>query len=150
MINLSVDTRNLSSSLSEDYLSEVLSEMISLAEFDFNISVEEINGDISFWVPTPIDEIEELELFGIIDLADDITTMQKIIHLTHEVGHVIYSMDRLFSKVSDTMFCESLAWYMGYHFMAEHGYVIDMLEYEEELKNALKLYRWSENARDVE
>lgn len=150
MINLSVDTRNLSSSLSEDHLSEVLSEMISLVEFDFNISVEEINGDISFWVPTPADEIEELELFGIIDLADDISTMQKIIHLTHETGHVIYSMDRLFNEVDDTMFCESLAWYMGYHFMAEHGYVIDMPEYQEELKNALKLYRWSENARDVE
>jgi hypothetical protein len=34
--------------------------------------------------------------------------------------------------------------------MVEHGYVIEMSEYEKELEYALKLYRWSENDRDVE
>ena len=76
--------------------------------------------------------------------------LQRIIHLTHEVGHVIYQMDQLFKEIEDTMFHESLAWYLGYHFMADHGYVIEMSEYEKEMKYALKLYRWSENARDVE
>lgn len=150
MINLSVDTRNLSHSLKKEHLEEVFREMIFLAESSFDVSVEEIYGNISYWTPTPDDEIEELELFGIIDIGDKTTPLQKIIHLTHEVGHVIYDMDELFRKVEDTMLCESIAWYLGYHFMAEHGYIIEMPEYQKEMKNAIKLYRWSENARDVE
>jgi hypothetical protein len=135
--------------MSKKHLKTVLSEMIFLAECDFNINVEEITGPCSYWVPTPDDEIEELELFGIIELGDDLTPFQKIIHLTHEVGHVIYRMDELFKDTKDTMFYESLAWFLGYHYMAEHGYVIEMKEYEKELEYALKLYRWSENARDA-
>jgi hypothetical protein len=136
--------------MSQEHLEQVLSEMIFLVESDFNVSVEESYSDISYWIPTPDDEIEELELFGIIELSVETDSFNKIIHLTHEVGHVIYRMDPLFKDTKDTMFCESLAWYLGYHFMAEHGYVIDMEEYEAEIRHALKLYRWSENDRDVE
>ena len=150
MITLSVDTRNLSSSMSQEHLEQVLSEMIFLVECDFNVNVEESYSPASYWIPTPDDEVEELELFGIIELSTECTAFDKIIHLTHETGHVIYRMDRLFRNTKDTMFCESLAWYLGYHFMAEHGYIIEMKEYEAEMKHALKLYRWSENDRDVE
>jgi hypothetical protein len=150
MINLSVDTRNLSHSLSEEFLEEVFCEMTFLVESSFDVSVEEIYGDVSYWTPTPDDEIEELEIFGIIDIGDETSALQKIIHLTHEVGHVIYDMDELFKNVEDTMFCEATAWFLGYHFMAEHGYTIEMSEYQKEMKYAIKLYRWSENARDVE
>ncbi len=122
--------------------------MINLVEHSLEVNVEEIYGPTSFWVPTPDSEVEELELFGIIELGDEADVFDKIMHLTHETGHVIYHMDGLFRKTKDTMFNESLAWYLGYHFMAEHGYVIEMSEYEKEMKNALKLYRWSENARD--
>ena len=140
----------MSPSLSEEHLQVILNEMISLVEYSFDINVEDIYGPTSFWVPTPDDEVEELELFGIIELGDEATTFQKIVHLTHEVGHVLYHMDGLFRNTKDTMFNESLAWYLGYHFMAEHGYLIKMSEYEKELKHALKLYRWSENAGDAE
>ena len=150
MINLSVDTQNLSSSSKKEHLEIVLSEMINLSETCFEINVEQIYGPMSFSVPTPDDEIEELELFGIIELGDELDPFHKIIHLTHEVGHVIYRMDQLFRDTKDTLFCESLAWYLGYHFMAEHGYIIEMEEYENHMKHALTLYRWSENARDVE
>ena len=150
MINLSVDTRTLTPSLEKEYLELVLSEMIYLVESSFDVSVEEVYGEISFWTPTPDDEVEELELFGIIDIADETTIFEKIVHLTHEAGHVIYHMDELFREVEDTMFTESLAWYLGYHFMAEHGYYIDMSEYEKEISYALKLYRRRENDRDVE
>jgi hypothetical protein len=34
--------------------------------------------------------------------------------------------------------------------MAEHGYIIEISQYQKEMKNALKLYRWSENDTDVE
>lgn len=150
MIDLSVDTRNLSSSMSEEHLEIVLSEMIFLVENDFNVNVEESYNEMSYWIPTPDDEIEELELFGIIELSEEASTFNKIIHLTHETGHVIYHMDPLFRDTKDTMFRESLAWYLGYHFMVEHGYTIEMSEYERELEHALKLYRWSENDRDAE
>jgi hypothetical protein len=150
MINLSVDTRNLSHTMSEEHLEEVYEEMMALVESSFDVNVEEISGETSFWVPTPEDEIEELELFGIIEIADDVSTFEKIIHLTHEVGHIVYYMDELFKNTKDTMFHESLAWYLGYHFMAEHGYKIEISEYEQHMSYALKLYRWSENARDDE
>lgn len=145
-----VDTRNLSASMNEEDLKKIFDEMSALVEFSFNVSVEEIYGAISFWTPTPDDEVEELELFGIIDIGDRTSALQKIIHLTHETGHVIYDMDELFRGTNDVMFTESLAWYLGYHFMAEHGYKIDMQTYEDEMKHALKLYRWSENDTDVE
>jgi len=145
-----VDTRNLSASINEEDLKKIFDEMSTLVEYSFDVSVEEIYGPISFWTPTPDDEVEELELFGIIDIGDQTTTIQKIIHLTHEVGHVIYDMDELFRNTSDVMFTESLAWYLGYHFMSEHGYHIDMQTYECEMQHALKLYRWSENDTDVE
>lgn len=138
----------MSRSLEEKYLQTILEEMINLVEHSLEVNVEEIYGPTSFWVPTPDDEVEELELFGIIDLGDETDVFDKIMHLTHETGHAIYHMDALFRKTKDTMFNESLAWYLGYHFMAEHGYVIEMSEYEKEIKNALKLYRWSENAKD--
>ncbi len=149
MINLSVDTRNLNSSMSKEHLEEILSEMIFLVESDFNVNVEDSYSAASYWIPTPDDEIEELELFGIIEISTEASPLDKIIHLTHETGHVIYRMDRLFRDTKDTMFCESLAWFLGYHFMAEHGYIIEMKEFEREMKHALKLYRWSENDRDV-
>ena len=138
----------MSPSLRDKDLQIILDEMICLVEFSLEVNVEEIYGPTSFWVPTPDDEVEELELFGIIEIGDEISIFDKIVHLTHEIGHVIYHMDELFRETKDTMFNESLAWYLGYHFMAEHGYVIEMSEYEEQIKNALKLYRWSENARD--
>ena len=150
MIDLSVDTQSLTPSSKKDHLKVVFSEMTYLVESSFNVSVEEIYGKISFWTPTPDDEVEELELFGIIDIGDQTTSLQKIIHLTHEVGHVIYHMDELFRNTSDVMFTESLAWYLGYHFMSEHGYNIDIQTYEDEMQHALKLYRWSENDTDVE
>lgn len=150
MIDLSADTRNLSSSSKKKELKQALSEMIDLVEFELEVNVEFLSGYGSYWVPTPEDEIEELDLFGIIEIGDDLSEFHKIVHLTHEAGHALYGRDDLFKNVKDTMFYESTAWYLGYHFMANHGYTINMEEYQAELEHALRLYRWSENVRDVE
>jgi hypothetical protein len=150
MINLSVDTQNLSSTSKQEVLEEVLSEMINLVESEFEINVEEIDGDNSYWVPTPDDEVEELELFGIIELGDDQPVFQKITALTHEVGHCIYHKQRTFRTLECTLFSESLAWYLGYHFMEANGYFIDIDDYNKEIEYAIDLYRRSENARDDE
>ena len=112
--------------MNEEDLKKIFDEMSALVEFSFNVSVEEIYGAISFWTPTPDDEVEELELFGIIDIGDQTTAIQKIIHLTHEAGHVIYTWMNYLETLTMSCLVSPLAWYLGYHFMAEHGYIIDM------------------------
>jgi len=53
-----VDTRNLSASMNEEDLKKIFDEMSALVEYSFDVSVEEIYGAISFWTPTPEDEVE--------------------------------------------------------------------------------------------
>jgi hypothetical protein len=149
MINLSVDTRNLSSSMSADHLKVIFDEVFFLVESSFEVSIEDTDGDNSYWIPTPDDEVDELEIFGIIEIGTDTTPFQKVVHLAHETGHAILHSDPYFKESTCVLFNESMAWYLGYHFLSEHGYVLDMKEYIEELEYALDLYRRSENARDV-
>ena len=72
----------MSRSLRKKHLQIVLEEMINLVEHSLEVNVEEIYGPTSFWVPTPDDEVEELELFGIIELGDETDVFDKIMHLT--------------------------------------------------------------------
>ena len=51
------------------------------AEYDFNISVEFTYGENSYWIPTPEEELEELECYGIIDIGDDQDDFEKLISL---------------------------------------------------------------------
>ena len=110
------------------------------AENEFNISVEFINGSNSYWTPTPLEEITELECFGIIDIGDDQDEFEKIISLVHEIGHVIYQIknDKLIKFHS--LFEESLAWYLGYDYACTNGVEIDLKEYAKRVELALKLY----------
>ena len=149
MTNLSEAIRNLSSSLSQEILEDLLSEMINLVECELDVYVEEINGDNSYWVPTPDDEIEEEEPFGIIEIGDDQSTMLKIIALAHETGHCIFHREGTFRSIDCVLFRESTAWFLGYHFMQDHGYFIDINEYNTEVEYSLDLYRRSENARNA-
>lgn len=111
------------------------------AEYDFNVSVEVVNGDNSYWIPTPIDEIEELDCKGIIDIGDDQSWFEKIISLVHEIGHVIFNDT---SKMKEhrriLIFEESLAWHLGYDYALKNGIEIDLKEYLERVELALQLY----------
>lgn len=151
MINLSADIRNLSSSLSQEILDEVLSELIFIVEDELDVYVEYIDGNNSYWVRTPEEELDEDEdmPFGIIEIGDDQPTFLKIVAFAHEVGHCLFYKDGTFKGINCTLFMESTAWYLGYHFMQEHGYFIDIEEYKKELEYAIDLYRRSENARDA-
>ena len=51
------------------------------AECDFNISVELIKGDNSYWVPTPPEEVLELDSLGIVDIGDDQNDFEKLVIL---------------------------------------------------------------------
>jgi hypothetical protein len=123
--------------------------VIFLTESHLNVYVEYINGDNSYWVPTPDEELEEEEPFGIIEIGDDQSVFLKIVALSHEIGHCIFHKDGTFRSIDCTLFKESTAWYLGYHFMQEHGYFIDLHEYNKEVTYAIDLYRRSENARNV-
>lgn len=115
--------------------------LMEKAECDFNISVELIKGDNSYWVPTPPEEVLELDSLGIVDIGDDQNDFEKLVSLIHEIGHVIRHNDNnLKSKNWHTLFEESLAWYLGYDYSIKCGIEINLDEYKERVEKALKLY----------
>jgi len=115
--------------------------LMERAEYDFNVSVEYTNGNNSYWIPTPLDEVEELGYIGIIDIGDDQSEFEKIISLVHEIGHVIFNDKNLFKKHRRIrLFEESLAWHLGYDYALSQGIEIDIGEYAERVELALQLY----------
>jgi hypothetical protein len=111
------------------------------AEYDFNINVESRSGTNSYWIPTPKEELEELECFGIIDIGDDQSDFQKLVSLVHEIGHVIFhDNSRLKEHRRIELFEESLAWHLGYDYALKNGVEIDLKEYAESIEMALTLY----------
>ena len=133
--------RILSSGSSKKIIKEKFEMLVERAEYDFDISVEFINGVNSYWVPTPKEEVKELDCFGIIDIGDDQTEFEKLISLMHEIGHVLFQID---NKLTDdrwhSLFEESLAWYLGYDYALKNGVEVDLKEYAERVEEALKLY----------
>ena len=141
MKNLSVDI--LSSESTLEVLERTLEHMVKLAEDELWISVEFIHGFLSFWVPTPREELEEDpdQPFGIIEVGDDQECIYKIIALAHEVGHCLHKKSSTFGSVDDTMFSESVAWFLGYNWFFDRNIVINMGEYQEFMVKALEMYR---------
>ncbi len=116
--------------------------LMERAEYDFNISVEFINGTNSYWIPTPLVEIEEIGHAGIIDIGDAQDDFQKLVSLVHEIGHVIFNDEnKLKQHRRILLFEESLAWYLGYDYAYACGIEIDIKEYAECVETALKLYK---------
>jgi hypothetical protein len=64
-------------------------------------SVEFINGDNSYWTPTPLEEVEELCTNGIIDIGDDQSHFEKLISFTHEIGHVYLSQKQNLKNIEE-------------------------------------------------
>mgnify|MGYP003387331736 CR=1 FL=1 len=117
---------------------------MEMAEYDFNVSVEFINGENSYWTPTPLNEVIELDCKGIIDIGDDQSEFEKIISLVHEIGHVIFNdKNKLKEHRRILLFEESLAWHLGYDYALSSGIEINIKEYAERVEHALKLYKGS-------
>jgi len=114
---------------------------MEMAEYDFNVSVELINGQNSYWTPTPLNEVEELDCKGIIDIGDDQCDFEKLISLVHEIGHVVFGdKNKLKEHRRILLFEESLAWHLGYDYALTSGVEIDLKEYAERVEEALRLY----------
>jgi hypothetical protein len=114
---------------------------VELVEYDFEISVEFTNGNNSYWMPTPENEVRELECFGIIDIGDDQCDFEKLVSLVHEIGHVIFQIkNKLTENRWHNLFEESLAWYLGYDYALANGVEINLKEYADRVQKALQLY----------
>tara|TARA_R110002110_G_scaffold91196_4_gene236955 strand:- start:84 stop:440 length:357 start_codon:yes stop_codon:yes gene_type:complete len=115
---------------------------MEIAEYDFNVSVEFINGENSYWTPTPPDEVEELGITGIIDIGDDQDDFEKLISLVHEIGHAIFNdKNKLKQHRRIPLFEESLAWHLGYDYALQSGVEINLNEYAACVEHALQLYK---------
>jgi len=115
--------------------------LVERVEYDFEVSVEFINGLNSYWVPTPKDEIEELGITGIIDIGDDQSDFEKLVSLVHEIGHVLFNdSNKLKEHRRILLFEEALAWHMGYDYALSVGVEINLKEYSERVEKALQLY----------
>lgn len=109
-------------------------------EYDFEVSVEFRNGSNSYWIPTPLSEVEEIGHNGIIDIGEDQDEFEKLVSLVHEIGHVIFSRNKQKSERRIDLFEESLAWYLGYDYALNNGVEINLNEYAERVERALNLY----------
>ena len=111
------------------------------AEYDFEVSIEFINGSNSYWTPTPLEEVMEIGHNGIIDIGEDQSDFEKLVSLVHEIGHVIFhDQNKLKEHRRILLFEESLAWHLGYDYALNNGVSINLREYAERVEKALKLY----------
>lgn len=135
------DIQILSSGSRRNIIKEKFVLLAERAEYDFEISVEFTNGNNSFWMPTPKNEVKELDCLGIIDIGDDQSEFEKLVSLVHEIGHVIFQINnKLTTHKWHNLFEESLAWYLGYDYALANGVEIDLKEYADRVQHALKLY----------
>lgn len=130
----------ISSDTSKKELEELFNKLVRMVEFDFWISVEESPDRNSYWIATPEDEMSEDELLGIIEIDMETEPIIRIIALAHEVGHFLLSQDEDFGSDNHKMFDESLAWYLGYKFFKDNGYIIDIKEYKADARSCLQEY----------
>ena len=148
MKKLSEDIQ-ISLSTAPDRISEILEIMIEHVEADFCINVEECQGDNSYWSSTSTLLVEEEGICGTIELGDQQSGFEKIVSLAHEVGHCVLASDSNFGDYKETIFKESLAWYLGYEYFLKQGWTIDLRQYRERTTIALNKYIWSLNERNV-
>lgn len=141
MKNLSVVT--VSSESCSEQLENCFNLMTEIAEDELWINVEFIHGSNSFWMATPDLELKEdsEQPFGIIEIGDDQQKFYKIVALAHEVGHCLHNKSHTFKDVHDTMFSESIAWFLGYNWFFDRNIIIDMNDYQKCMVHALELYR---------
>jgi len=131
----------LSSTSKKALLKAKFATLTERVEYDFDVSVEFVNGGNSYWTPTPAGEVEELSCKGIIDIGDDQDDFEKLVSLVHEIGHVIFNdKNKLKKHRRILLFEESLAWHLGYDYALKNGIEINLKEYAERVERALQLY----------
>lgn len=137
----SSEVTQISSSISQKRLDKILEEMILAVENCLWISVEDGFEGNSFWISTPPEDFDEYwPSPGIIEINVNEDVFNKILSLAHEVGHYFLEKDVDFNTNSCKIFTESIAWYLGYKYFKDKGYVIDREEYKKEASKCLGEY----------
>lgn len=145
----SLEVTQISSSISQKRLDEILEEMILEVENCLWISVEDGFEENSFWISTPIDDFDAYwPTPGIIEIDVNEDVFNKILSLAHEVGHYFLEKDTDLGEGSCKIFVESIAWYLGYKYFKDKGYVIDKKEYKKEASKCLGEYVRSLNEKN--
>lgn len=116
--------------------------MILQVENNLWISVEDGFEENSFWISLPPedDDDEYWPTPGIIEIDVNIGVFDKIISLVHEVGHYFLEKDKHFGEGGHIIFIESLAWYLGYKYFEDNGFVVDVEEYKKQASKCLGEY----------
>ena len=115
--------------------------MILEVENNLWISVEDGYEENSFWISIPPDDDDEYwPSPGIIEIDINDDVFNKILSLAHEVGHYFVEKDVQSGLGSHRIFIESLAWYLGYKYFEDKGYVIDIEDYKIETSKCLSEY----------
>ena len=138
----SLEVTQISSNISPEKLDKILEEMILEVENNLWISVEDGYEENSFWISIPPDDDDE-EYWpspGIIEININDSVFDKILSLAHEVGHYFIEKDPQAGDGSHTIFIESLAWYLGYKYFEDKGYIINPEEYRIETSKCLSEY----------
>ncbi len=139
----------ISSSISKERLDEILEDMILEVETNLWISVEDGYEGNSFWISISGDDSEEYwPSAGIIEIDVNSDPFNKIVSLSHEVGHYFLEKDNSFGSNTHRMFVESLAWYLGHKYFEDKGYVIDPEEYKKAANICLEEYVRSINEKN--
>ena len=101
----------------------------------------------NYWVPTPYDELEELDYqFGVIELNGSEDLIIKLFSLLHEVGHAKDYCNRFFAGLESRAGFESWeaerdAWDLGEQIAEELNIKVNKEEWDEYRNNCLQLYK---------
>jgi len=133
--NLSAAVTILSSTSKEDSIERILYGLVEVIEQELHCFVYLECDDCCFIPYASYDDI-----IGEININGSLTSVERLIALAHEVGHV------LDDSVTTNVVQEELnAWHLGYKFMLIEGIVIDSEEYFDKMYECLSEYIEKEN-----
>lgn len=139
----------ISSSISETKLNEILEDMIMSVESNLWINVEDGHEENSFWISFEEKDSDEYwPTYGIIEINVNDDVFNKILSLAHEVGHYFLEKDKELGNGCHKMFEESVAWYLGYRYFESNGFSINAEEYRREMNKCLEEYTRSINEKN--
>jgi len=101
----------------------------------------------NYWVPTPYDELEELDYqFGTIELDGSESSIIRLFSLLHEVGHAKDYCNRFFAGLESRAGIESWeaerdAWVLGEQIAKELQIQVNEEEWNKYKDNCLQLYK---------
>ncbi len=101
----------------------------------------------NYWIPTPYDELEELDYqFGVIEFDGSESSIIRLFSLLHEVGHAKDYCNRFFAGLDSRAGIESWeaekdAWGLGEQIAKELQIQVSEEEWNKYKDNCLQLYK---------